>query len=211
MVKVVDATFVTTATKAAQWPREAVVEAAFVGRSNVGKSSMINALANRKHLVRVSHTPGRTRTLNFFDVTVVSNAEKQTIRLCDLPGYGFAKVSKAERASWQTMISDYLEKRGQLAVVVSIIDAEVGPTSDDLAMLDFLQDAPPRILVVATKIDRLSKSRRKPRLLEVATKLELPEAAVVGFSAVERLGLSEVWNRILVAADERSRRRPRAS
>jgi GTP-binding protein len=94
-IKVLSAEFVTTATKLEEYPRHPVPEVAFVGRSNVGKSSMINALANRKKLVRVSHTPGRTKTLNFFDVTLEHRAKKLVLRLCDLPGYGFAKVSKA--------------------------------------------------------------------------------------------------------------------
>ncbi|MCA2978130.1 MAG: YihA family ribosome biogenesis GTP-binding protein [Myxococcaceae bacterium] len=201
MLKVLEASFVTTATKAAQWPREPVPEVAFVGRSNVGKSSMINALTNRKQLVRVSHTPGRTRTLNFFDATLEAKATKRTVRLCDLPGYGFAKVSKDERAQWQAMISEYLEGRRTLRVVVSIIDAEVGPTSDDVAMLDLLQAMPPRILVVATKLDRLGKAKRAPRLAALAAQLEVPPEALVGFSATERLGVHDVWSRLLVALD----------
>jgi GTP-binding protein len=203
VLKVLDAVFVTTATKASQWPREPLPEVAFVGRSNVGKSSMINTLANRKQLVRVSNTPGRTRTLNFFDVTIESHAKKRTVRLCDLPGYGFAKVSKAERDDWHQMISEYLAQRQQLKVVVSIVDAEVGPTGDDAAMLDFLQDTPPQILVVATKLDRLNKAARKPRLLEIAKKLEVPLDAVVGFSAIDRTGVPEVWNRLLATVDAR--------
>lgn len=203
MLKVLDAVFVTTATRAAQWPREPLPEVAFVGRSNVGKSSMINTLAQRRQLVRVSNTPGRTRTLNFFDVTIESHAKRRTVRLCDLPGYGFAKVSKAERDAWHHMISEYLSDRQQLEVVVSIIDAEVGPTGDDGAMLDFLQDTPPKILVVATKLDRVNKAARKPRLAEIAKKLAVPSEAVVGFSATERLGVSDVWNRLLATVDAR--------
>ncbi|MBL8921498.1 MAG: YihA family ribosome biogenesis GTP-binding protein [Myxococcaceae bacterium] len=203
MLKVLDAVFVTTATKAGQWPREPLPEVAFVGRSNVGKSSMINTLAQRRQLVRVSNTPGRTRTLNFFDVTIESHAKRRTVRLCDLPGYGFAKVSKAERDAWHHMISEYLSERQQLEVVVSIIDAEIGPTGDDGSMLDFLQDTPPKILVVATKLDRVNKAARKPRLLEIAKKLGVPAEAVVGFSATERLGVSDVWNRLLATVDAR--------
>ena len=203
MIKVLDAVFVAGATGLAQCPREPLPEVAFVGRSNVGKSSMINTLANRKQLVRVSNTPGRTRTLNFFDVTMESHARKRTVRLCDLPGYGFAKVSKAERDDWHAMISEYLSQRTQLEVVVSIIDAEVGPTGDDGAMLDFLQDTPPQILVVATKLDRLNKAARKPRLAEIAKKLGVPPEAVVGFSATERIGVTEVWNRLLATVDAR--------
>jgi len=118
------------------------------------------------------------------------------VRFADLPGYGFAKVSKTERAEWQTMITAYLEKRRDLKVVVSIIDAEVGPTPDDFQTLDYLQNYR-RILVVATKIDRLPKARRKPRLLALSEQLSLPLEAVLPFSATEKLGLDEVWGALL--------------
>lgn len=197
MIKVLTADFVTTATKLEEFPRHPIAEVAFVGRSNVGKSSMINALARRKKLVRVSNTPGRTKTLNFFDVTLEHRAKKKTVRLCDLPGYGFAKVSKDERLAWDRMIDVYLKNRHTLKVVVTIIDAEVGPTPDDVEMIDFLQDKPPRILVVATKLDRLSKAARKPRLEKIRAQLELPANSLLGFSAHENLGHDEVWGTLL--------------
>ncbi|MFT3707956.1 MAG: ribosome biogenesis GTP-binding protein YihA/YsxC [Archangium sp.] len=197
MIKVLQADFVTTATKPDEYPRHPIPEVAFVGRSNVGKSSMINTLARRKKLVRVSNTPGRTKTLNFFDVTLDHKAKKKVVRLCDLPGYGFAKVSKAERAQWDTMIDAYLKNRHTLKVVVTIIDAEIGPTSDDLEMLDFLQDKPPRILVVATKLDRLGKAARKPQLEKIRKQLELPANSLLGFSSNENLGHDEVWGTLL--------------
>ncbi len=197
MIKVLSAEFVTTATKLEEYPRQATPEVAFVGRSNVGKSSMINALAHRRKLVRVSNTPGRTKTLNFFDVALEHRAKKRTLRLCDLPGYGFAKVSKTERMHWDTMINTYLGNRHTLKVVVTIIDGEIGPTPDDLEMLDFLQDKPPRILVVATKMDRLSKSARKPMLEKIRKQLELPQNSLIGFSAVEGIGHEDVWRTLL--------------
>ena len=200
MIRVVDAVFVTTATKPEQYPRERVPEIAFVGRSNVGKSSMINALANRKKLVRVSNTPGRTRTLNFFDVTLEHRGARRVLRLCDLPGYGFAKVSRTEREAWREMISEYLRHRQTLKVVVCIIDAEVGPTEDDLQMLEYLQEMPPQILVAATKLDRLAKTKRRLRLEQLERDLELPPGGVAGFSAVERTGVNEMWGLLLEAA-----------
>ncbi|OJH38092.1 ribosome biogenesis GTP-binding protein YihA/YsxC [Cystobacter ferrugineus] len=196
MIKILDARFITTAVEPKGYPTSLAPEVAFVGRSNVGKSSMINALTGRKKLVRVSNTPGRTRTLNFFDVDVEREGKHHLVRFADLPGYGFAKVSKTERAEWQTMITTYLEKRRDLKVVVSIIDAEVGPTPDDFQTLDYLQDYR-RILVVATKMDRLPKARRKPRLSALAEQLSLPREAVLPFSATEKLGLDEVWGALL--------------
>jgi GTP-binding protein len=198
VIKILDARFITTAVEPKGYPTSAAPEVAFVGRSNVGKSSMINALVGRKKLVRVSNTPGRTRTLNFFDVDVERGSKTHLVRFADLPGYGFAKVSKTERAEWQKMITVYLEKRRDLKVVVSIIDAEVGPTPDDFQTLDYLQDYR-RILVVATKIDRLTKAHRKPRVQALAEQLSLPSEAVLPFSSTEKLGVDEVWNTLLDA------------
>ncbi len=197
MIKILSSEFVTTATHPSEYPSKNTPEIAFVGRSNVGKSSMINALVNRKKLVRVSNTPGRTKTLNFFDVRIEHRAKERTLRLCDLPGYGFAKVSKSERVQWDRMINAYLSERHTLKVVVTIIDAEIGPTPDDIEMLDFLQDKPPRILVVATKLDRINKAARKPRLLKLQQQLELPTNALLGYSSHENLGHDELWRTLL--------------
>jgi GTP-binding protein len=197
VIKVIDARFVVTAVEPKGYPAGHTAEVAFVGRSNVGKSSMINALTARKKLVRVSNTPGRTRTLNFFDVDLERNGTRHQVRLCDLPGYGFAKASKADKAQWETMITTYLEKRHRLEVVVSIIDAEVGPTPDDLATLDYLQSHNRRILVVATKVDRLTKAQRKPRFLELSKAMDLPLEVILPFSATEKIGVDEVWGALL--------------
>lgn len=197
MIKILDARFITTAVEPKGYPTSLAPEVAFVGRSNVGKSSMINALTARKKLVRVSNTPGRTRALNFFDVDVERDGKKHLVRFADLPGYGFAKVSKTERSDWQKMITTYLEKRRDLKAVVSIIDAEVGPTSDDFQTLDYLQEAKRPILVVATKIDRLPKARRKPRLNDLSEQLSLPREAVLAFSSTDKLGVDEVWDALL--------------
>lgn len=202
MTRVLDAAFFTTATRPEQYPGDPRPEVAFVGRSNVGKSSMINTLAGRKKLVRVSNTPGRTRTLNFFDITLETRGVKKIIRLCDLPGYGFAKAPKGEREAWTEMIETYLQKRWPLRAVVTIVDAEIGPTADDAAMIDFLQDGQAKILVAATKIDRLGVAKRKPQLDKIAKTLELPREAVVGFSATDRIGVTEVWGLLLSAIEK---------
>jgi GTP-binding protein len=133
------------------------------------------------------------RLLNFFDVDLEKGQKRITVRLVDLPGYGFAKVSKSEKGSWQAMIERYLSGRDVLKVVVSIIDAEVGPTREDQETLGWLSERAPRVLVAATKIDRLNKARRKPRLLELSKELELPLAAIVPFSSTEGIGVDEVW------------------
>ncbi len=195
---ILDARFLITAVETKGYPSPDRPEVAFVGRSNVGKSSMINALAGRRKLVRVSNTPGRTRTLNFFDVDLEWEGKRRDIRLADLPGYGFAKASKSERAAWEKMITTYLEKRKGLGAVVSIIDAEVGPTPEDHEVLGYLQaKTPARILVAATKMDRLPKARRKPRLKQLAADLELPEQALFAFSSTEKTGVEDIWGALL--------------
>lgn len=197
MILIDAADFVATATKPDQWPKGLMAEVAFCGRSNVGKSSMINTLVNRRKLVRVSNTPGRTRTLNFFEAAVRDGLKKYKVRLCDLPGYGFAKASKTDRAQWAQMIEGYLSARNDLRVVVVIVDSYVGPTDDDRAMIDFCAGLPPRILVAATKIDKLNKAARKPKIEQIRKALELPEGAVQGFSATEQMGVTEVWQALL--------------
>ncbi len=197
MIRILDARFVTTAVSPEQYPEAALPEVGFVGRSNVGKSAMINALAGRRKLVRVSKTPGRTRTINFFDVELERDQGRRRIRLADMPGYGFAHVSKAERAKWEPMITSYLTGRESLRAVVSIIDAELGPTFADHQMLDYLIAANQSVLLVATKVDRVVKSKRKLRSSAIAKQLELSEDRVVLFSAVEAIGVQEVWEALL--------------
>jgi len=199
VIRVLDASFLTTAVEEAGWPAADVPEIAFVGRSNVGKSSMINALTGRRKLVRVSNTPGRTRTLNFFDVLLERGELRRAVRLADLPGYGFAKVSRDERASWERMITSYLERRTSLRGVVAIVDAEVGATEDDVRTLAYLVSGGRRVLVAATKLDRLGKARRKPSLAAIAERLSVPRDSVLGFSATEKLGVPEVWESLWVA------------
>ena len=208
MIKVLDARFLTTSVSPDSYPEASVSEIAFVGRSNVGKSSMINALAGRRKLVRVSKTPGRTRTINFFDLDLEWDGKRQCVRIADLPGYGFARVAKAERARWNQMITTYLEQRPNLSVVVSIVDAEVGPTANDQQMLDYLSALSPRVLVVATKSDRISKARRDVKWKQIAKALGLTPDRVVLFSAVEGIGVQEVWETLLSAINSRAGVKP---
>ena len=197
MIRILDARFVTTAVSAEGWPDASLAEIAFVGRSNVGKSSMINALAGRRKLVRVSKTPGRTRTINFFEIDLEWDGKAERVRIGDLPGYGFARVSKVERARWDQMITQYLAQRDSLKIVVSIVDAEVGPTASDQQMLEYLTTLRPRVLVVATKADRIPKARRKMTWKEVAQKLGLTADRILLFSAVDGSGVQEVWEALL--------------
>src|SRR6266542_6275261 len=150
--KVLSAEFVKTGTKRDEWPADRLPEIAFVGRSNVGKSSMLNALARKKKLARVSATPGRTRALQFFDIAVrpTPAARPRQLRFCDLPGYGYAKVSKDERDRWAAMIEDYLRGRDVLRAVVLIVDARHPPSESDQDALAFLREGGRRVIVAAT-------------------------------------------------------------
>ena len=198
-MRVIQATFLKSGVDEESWPNEPVPEIAFAGRSNVGKSSMLNRLAGRSGIARVSNTPGRTRTLNFYELILEREATKQRVWLCDLPGYGYAKAGKVDRAAWAVMIRAYLERRDTLAAVVQIVDAWVGPTEDDETSIEFLVGAKRPLLVVATKLDKLPKAKRTPRRKEIARMLGLPERAVIGFSATDGFGRDEVWGAILEA------------
>jgi GTP-binding protein len=204
VIQVVSAEFARTATRPEEWPRGPVPELAFVGRSNVGKSSMLNALTRRKGLARVSGTPGRTRALQFFDVAFrpTPAARPRQLRFCDLPGYGYAKVSKAERDRWAAMIEDYLRGRDVLRAVVLIVDARHPPSDSDADALAFLRSAGRRVIVAATKIDKLAKTRRDAALRAVEGALGLPRGEVVPFSAVEGTGADALWARLVAAAGD---------
>jgi GTP-binding protein len=164
---------------------------------------MLNALTRKKKLARVSATPGRTRALQFFDVTYrpTPAARPRRVRLCDLPGYGYAKVSRAERQAWGAMIEDYLKERDTLRAVVLIVDARHEPSESDADALDFLRSAGREVVIAATKIDKLSKADRAPALVRTAKALGLERAAVVPFSAIEGTGSDALWSRLAEIAE----------
>lgn len=201
-VKVLSAEFVKTATRREEWPEGALPELAFVGRSNVGKSSMLNALARRTKLARVSNTPGRTRALQFFAVSVEPSpaARPVALRFCDLPGYGYAKVSREERDRWARMIEDYLRVRADLRAVVLIVDGRHPPAGSDRDALAFLAQAGRPVVVAATKLDKLARNRRAAAVREVERGLGLAAGGAVPFSAVEGTGTDALWARILEIA-----------
>jgi GTP-binding protein len=203
-VQVVSAEFARTATRQEEWPRGPTPEVAFVGRSNVGKSSMLNALTRKKGLARVSHTPGRTRALQFFDVSYrpTPAARPRALRFCDLPGYGYAKVSKAERDAWAAMIEDYLRDRDVLRAVVLIVDARHPPTESDRDAAGFLAGAGRRVIVAATKMDKLPRTRQGAALTEAEKVLGLARGDAVPFSAVEGTGAERLWARLAAIAAE---------
>ncbi len=160
-------------------------EVAVVGRSNVGKSSLVNAIAGRNALARVSKNPGRTRLLNCFELGGGAT-------LVDCPGYGYAEASKAARASWQAMMEHYLLQREQLAMVIVLVDGEIGPTKLDLQLLDWLRDNELPHTVVATKHDKVKSSHRPRRAKEVAAACRLLPDDVMWVSAVKGTGVDRL-------------------
>ncbi len=158
-------------------PQEDIPEVAIVGRSNVGKSSMINRAMNRKHLAKSSSTPGKTRTINMYLIN-------KSFYLVDLPGYGYARAAKTERARWGRMIESYLKRREQLRGVILLVDIRHEPSSDDLLMKGWLEDNQIPYMVVATKSDKISRGRRKNHLEIIQKTLALPaELEIILFSA----------------------------
>ncbi|WP_447971988.1 ribosome biogenesis GTP-binding protein YihA/YsxC [Nitrospira sp. Kam-Ns4a] len=184
-----------------EFPAERLPEVACVGRSNVGKSSLLNSLLRRQGLAQVSGTPGKTRLLNLYRVTT-GDPRFRRLYLVDLPGYGYAKVGKAERARWAPMIEAYLTGRPELRGVLLLVDAR-GPQPQDQTALGWLQGAGLATVLVATKIDKLSRGERAAQLAAIRRFLALPpETPLIPYSAVTHEGRDELWAalRALLAA-----------
>jgi GTP-binding protein len=186
------ARFLASATDAAQFPAPGLPEVAFLGRSNVGKSSVINTLLGTK-LARTSSTPGRTRSINFFEVRWAGKPRPEVI-FADLPGYGYAKLSREISAEWPKFIEPYLNDRPALALCVALVDANIAPQESDRQLLDFLSASGRDFLVIATKSDRLSNNQRHNALKVLAE--AYPAAPVIAFSSKTGAGSDEVWKKI---------------
>lgn len=167
-----NAEFEKSAVAKEQYPKSDMLEFAFAGRSNVGKSSMINKVLNRKSLARVSGTPGKTITINFYNID-------KKIYLVDLPGYGYAKRSKEEVAKWGAMMEDYLANRKQLVQTILLVDSRHTPTEQDIQMAEWIRHYHDRLVVIATKTDKLKKSEFDERIDDIAETLELTEDDVL--------------------------------
>ncbi len=188
-MKIFSAEFIKSAARVAHYPQSELPEVAFAGRSNVGKSSLINVLLNRRNLVRTSSTPGRTQLLNFFNVN-------NLFSLVDLPGYGFAKVPLTVKKEWGPMIRSYLELRENLQAVVFIMDIRRVPGQEDIQLLDWLEEFGVPTIPVVTKLDKVNRSQRDKQVRVIARETGLPLEAFSLFSAQTREGRDEIWERI---------------
>ena len=180
-----------SAANKSHYPQDSIPEIALAGRSNVGKSSFINTLLNRKNLARTSGKPGKTQLLNFFDID-------GKLRFVDVPGYGYAKVSKSERAKWGKMIEEYLTSRDNLRAVVSLVDLRHDPSADDVQMYEFLKYYKIPVIVVATKADKIPRGKWNKHESAIKKKLNFDKSDdFIIFSSVNKAGLDEAWDAIL--------------
>ena len=192
--------FIKSAAKPAHYPPASIPEIAFAGRSNVGKSSLINVLVNRKNLVRTSSTPGRTQLINFFDVN-------GKFILVDLPGYGYARVPLAVKREWGPMMVSYLSSRPTLAGVVLILDIRRVPMEEDRQMLDWLRAYDISPILVVTKCDKVSRSEKMRQATLIARELGVEKGEITFFSTLTREGKDDIWKRIetLLSPDSEGR------
>jgi len=197
-LKPVLAKFITSAADPAAFPREGPPEFAFLGRSNVGKSSLINSLLGQK-LAHVSSTPGRTRTINFIGIYAKPNQPHPQMLLVDLPGYGYAKISRAISAEWPKFIEPYLKDRATLRLAVVLIDANVPPQAADLQLTHFLRSVQRAFVLVATKSDKLSGNKLRQALAALAR--EHGEPDILAYSARTGAGRSDLWRAIRAHAE----------
>jgi len=186
-MKIISAEFMISAVSDQQYPRGVLSEIAFVGRSNVGKSSLINSLLNRKKLVKTSSTPGKTQMINFFDIN-------HEFVFADLPGYGFAKVPRAVQKKWQSLVEQYLTKRENLRTVVLIVDIRRKPTDLDLHMQEWLEEYEVDTILVATKADKLSQAEQSKQLKKIRQAfLKDTGQEMVAYSCKNQRGRKELW------------------
>ena len=184
------AKFVCSAVTPDQYPPGELPEVAFAGRSNVGKSALINKILNRKKLVRTSKTPGRTQLLNFFEINGI-------YRFVDLPGYGYAKVPEEVRRRWRPMVETYLMGRATMRGIVLLLDIRRTPSKEDLTLWHWLQANDIEVITVITKVDKLSKNKRNRQIASIAKSLGCKAEELVQFSAISGEGRDELWQQLL--------------
>ena len=185
-MKVNKAEIVISAVSEKQYPNDALPEIVLLGRSNVGKSSLINTLINRQHLARTSSKPGKTQTMNFYQINDI-------FRFVDMPGYGYAKVSRKEKQKWGEMIENYLLNRENLKDVFLLIDSRHEPTEDDALMYNWLKYYHLPTHIILTKFDKLSASKKKKSVRQLLASLNVEADTVIPFSAVSKEGVETCW------------------
>lgn len=187
-MKIKNSSFVISAVSKTQYPDDALPEFAFAGRSNVGKSSLINMLLNRRGLAKTSSTPGKTQLVNFYDIDGL-------FRFVDLPGYGFAKVSKAQKATWGSIIETYLNNRETLLEVFQLVDIRHKPSNEDKEMYDWIRTCGFNGIVLATKSDKLNKNQIAQQIKMIKSELQMEkDAIIVPVSSQTREGKYDVWD-----------------
>jgi GTP-binding protein len=201
-VKIHTSTYITSAPSLKECPEfQGAPEMVLVGRSNVGKSSFINSMTQRKNLARTSNTPGKTRYINFYDIRYAKPGAPQGVTdqllFVDLPGYGYAKISKTEQEKWRRNLEAYLGKRQPIRLVIQMIDARHGPQDNDIQMYEWLQFHGRRVQVVLTKIDKLSKNEIAATVSKTAHLLDVTPADVLPYSAETHLGRDKAWQAML--------------
>ncbi len=197
-ITIIRSEYVTSAVSRATCPEELLPEIVFVGRSNVGKSSLINSLTNRKSLARTSGTPGKTQTINFFKVTLKTSEDiRREVYFVDLPGYGYAKTSKTNRRLWAKFIDEYLSSRRDIKFVCQLIDMRHAPMESDLNSFASLVEKNLPVLVVATKSDKIGKTTRRKHLNTIQNALGVAADSILPYSSVKNEGRLELLDVIL--------------
>ena len=190
-MKIRSSEMVVSAVNRKQYPTEGIPEIALVGRSNVGKSSTINTLLNRRNFARTSQTPGKTRTINFFLIN-------KEFYFVDLPGYGYAKISKSEKEKWGTIMERYLQDRQELCAIFLLVDIRHEPTNDDVMMYEWIKHFGYNCVVIATKADKISRGQYQKHMSIIRKKLQLDkDEKIIPISSLKKTGVEDVWNEII--------------
>ncbi|MCC3869067.1 ribosome biogenesis GTP-binding protein YihA/YsxC [Terrisporobacter mayombei] len=195
-MKIRSSEIVVSAIKKDQYPAEGLPEIALVGRSNVGKSSATNALLNRRNFARTSQTPGKTRTINFYKIN-------DEFYFVDLPGYGYAKVSKSEKDKWGVIMERYLQDRQELCAIFLLVDIRHEPTNEDVMMYEWIKHFGYNCVVIATKADKISRGQYQKHISIIRKKLQLEkDEKIIPLSSSKKTGVEDVWNEIIAQYEE---------
>lgn len=190
-MKIRNAEITMSAVNKSQYPTDGIPEIALVGRSNVGKSSTVNTLLNRRNFARTSQTPGKTRTINFYLIN-------KEFFFVDLPGYGYAKIAKSEKEKWGVIMERYLQERDELCAIFLLVDIRHEPTNDDVMMYEWIKHFGYNCVVIATKADKISRGQYQKHMNIIRKKLQMdPNEKILPISSLKKTGVEEIWNEII--------------